>query len=160
MNLSLFVDEEQWRVIKEFPHYQVSSHGRVKHSPTGKMKVQKREVCRRKDGTVSMFYWVVILSDFKGQTGKDYRRFVHRLVALAFLGDPPTPEHTVDHIDTNAQNNHVSNLRWATKEVQHSNHRTQNQWPIAIENLPHEERLKILSGEVNIKKGNLDSELL
>ncbi len=156
MNFSLFGDEEEWRVIKEFPHYQVSSHGRVKQSLTGKMKVQKREVSRRKDGTVSMFYWVVILSDFRGQTGKNYRRFVHRLVALAFLGDPPTPEHTVDHIDTNAQNNYPSNLRWATKEVQHLNHRTHNQWPIAVENLPHHERLKKQADKAREEKSNLE----
>jgi HNH endonuclease/NUMOD4 motif len=144
MNLSLFSDDEEWRPVKEFPYYQVSSHGRVKHSLTGKMKVQKREVTRRQNGTVSMFYWVVILSDFKGQSGKNYRRFVHRLVALAFVGEPPTIDHTVDHIDTNAQNNHVSNLRWATKEEQQLNHRNKNEWPIAPENLPHEQRLEQL----------------
>jgi hypothetical protein len=144
MNLSLFVDDEEWRPVKEFPNYQVSSHGRVKHAITGKMKVQKREVIRRKNGTVSIFYWVVILSDFKGQSGKNYRRFVHRLVALAFLGEPPTEDHTVDHIDTNAQNNHVSNLRWATNEEQHRNHRTKNEWPISLENLSHAQRLDYL----------------
>src|SRR5690606_39153713 len=40
---------------------------------------------------------------------------VHRIVALAFLGDPPTKEHVVDHIDTNRQNNRPENLRWVTK---------------------------------------------
>ena len=33
---------------------------------------------------------------------------VHRIVALAFLGAPPTKEHVVDHIDTNKQNNNKS----------------------------------------------------
>ena len=40
---------------------------------------------------------------------------VHRIVATAFLGEPPTDEHVVDHIDTNRQNNRPSNLRWVTR---------------------------------------------
>lgn len=40
---------------------------------------------------------------------------VHRFVAFAFLGEPPTPQHIVDHIDTNRQNNRPENLRWLTK---------------------------------------------
>jgi hypothetical protein len=40
---------------------------------------------------------------------------VHRIVAYAFLGEPPTPSHIVDHLDTNRQNNRPENLRWLTK---------------------------------------------
>lgn len=40
---------------------------------------------------------------------------VHRIVAFAFLGEPPTPQHIVDHIDTNRRNNRPQNLRWLTK---------------------------------------------
>ena len=41
---------------------------------------------------------------------------VHRIVATAFLGEPPTENHVlVDHIDTNRQNNRPKNLRWVTK---------------------------------------------
>ncbi|MBR6311843.1 MAG: HNH endonuclease [Oscillospiraceae bacterium] len=40
---------------------------------------------------------------------------VHRIVATAFLGEPPTKAHVVDHIDTNRQNNRPSNLRWLTR---------------------------------------------
>ena len=40
---------------------------------------------------------------------------VHRIVATAFYGEPPTPQHVVDHIDTNRHNNRVNNLRWVTK---------------------------------------------
>jgi predicted transcriptional regulator len=40
---------------------------------------------------------------------------IHRIVATAFYGDPPTKEHVVDHIDTNKQNNRPENLRWVTR---------------------------------------------
>lgn len=40
---------------------------------------------------------------------------VHRIVATAFHGEPPTKEHVTDHIDTNRQNNRPDNLRWVTR---------------------------------------------
>lgn len=40
---------------------------------------------------------------------------VHRIVATAFHGPPPTAEHVVDHIDTNRRNNRPENLRWLTR---------------------------------------------
>lgn len=40
---------------------------------------------------------------------------IHRIVATAFHGDPPTPQHVVDHIDTNRRNNRPENLRWLTR---------------------------------------------
>lgn len=40
---------------------------------------------------------------------------VHRIVATAFHGNPPTPAHVVDHLDTNRRNNRPENLRWLTR---------------------------------------------
>lgn len=39
---------------------------------------------------------------------------VHRLVALAFLGDPPPSKPLCLHIDGDPQNNRLSNLRWGS----------------------------------------------
>jgi hypothetical protein len=45
--------------------------------------------------------------------GKNYLRYVHRLVALAFI---PKPEgrYEVNHIDGNKANCHIDNLEWVT----------------------------------------------
>jgi hypothetical protein len=39
---------------------------------------------------------------------------VHRIVAVAFHGNPPSKRHEVDHIDRDRANNRVENLRWVT----------------------------------------------
>jgi len=46
---------------------------------------------------------------------------VHRLVAEAFNIPNPNGYPTVDHIDRNPSNNHVSNLRWASYKTQADN---------------------------------------
>lgn len=40
---------------------------------------------------------------------------VHRIVAFAFHGNPPSSAYVVDHIDTNRRNNRPENLRWLTR---------------------------------------------
>jgi hypothetical protein len=40
---------------------------------------------------------------------------VHRIVAAAFHGEPPSSSYVVDHIDTNRRNNRSENLRWVTR---------------------------------------------
>jgi hypothetical protein len=40
--------------------------------------------------------------------------FAHTLVALRYIGQPPSPKHEIDHIDDNKSNNHYINLQWVT----------------------------------------------
>lgn len=47
----------------------------------------------------------------EGSTVKEY---VHRLVALVFIGPPPTAEHEVRHLDGKPVNNDKGNLTWGT----------------------------------------------
>lgn len=44
----------------------------------------------------------------------------HRLIALHYLPNPHNYPH-IDHIDRNKQNNHISNLRWVSREINMGN---------------------------------------
>jgi hypothetical protein len=48
--------------------------------------------------------------------GKAKNYNVHRLVADAFLGPPPSPAHQAAHIDGDGFNNRLRNLKWATQK--------------------------------------------
>jgi hypothetical protein len=56
------------------------------------------------------------------QINKQKKPFnVYVVIAHTFIGPPPSPVHTVDHKDGDSLNNHLTNLRWATKEQQARN---------------------------------------
>jgi len=88
-----------WKPIKEFPDYEISEFGIVRRLD-GKIMLQ----------FMSPVYAKVTLTRDK----KHYSRSIHRLVALAFLGKPPTEKHHAAHIDGHSWNNHYSNLKWCT----------------------------------------------
>lgn len=60
-------------------------------------------------------YGYIFYSITKG-TGIPYAigAFAHTLVALKYIGKPPTNGHEIDHLDGNKCNNHYSNLQWRT----------------------------------------------
>ena len=90
---------EEWHAISFAPGYEVSSAGRVRNARTGHIL---------KPWYAGAGYLYVNLWSSRIKIG------IHRLVAFAFLGGPPTPRHEVAHNDGNPENNAVSNLRWAT----------------------------------------------
>jgi len=51
------------------------------------------------------------------------KQFLHRLIAITFLGYPPNKDYVVDHIDRNPENNNIENLRWVTKSENSKNRR-------------------------------------
>lgn len=93
--------EAEWRVV---PGYE----GRYWVSDSG--TVFSRNVNRILKGTDLEGYRRVTLS----REGKPKSLLVHRLVALAFLGEPPEPGMGVCHNDGNTSNNVLDNLRWDT----------------------------------------------
>ena len=51
----------------------------------------------------------------KDQQAKKRHWRVHQLVAIAFLGDPPTAKHEPNHKNRNRADNSVGNLEWVTR---------------------------------------------
>lgn len=95
---------EEWRSVKDFPHYQVSSLGRVKRDEI----VLKQRICNK--------HFVINLCKEGIKTTKK----VHRLIAEVFLENPEN-KLTIDHINQDPLDNRLENLRWATHKEQANN---------------------------------------
>ncbi|MDO4932633.1 MAG: HNH endonuclease signature motif containing protein [Prevotellaceae bacterium] len=98
-----FFHEEKDCIYKE-EYYSVRDNGAVmRHAREGKRI--------RKDDNV----WTFGKPNDKTGYMEIAGQRVHRIVAVAFHGNPPTEQHVVDHIDTNRRNNRPENLRWVTR---------------------------------------------
>ena len=105
--------EEQWKVIKDYPMYEVSNLGRVRSNNNPKNpKILKQSTSKRGYKTVALVK--------EKNSNKAYTKQVHRLVAEAFIPNPDGKPF-IDHIDTNPSNNVPENLRWVTTEENSNN---------------------------------------
>ncbi len=102
--------DEDWRELREcdgktFAYsYWVSNFGKVKG-----MYGYPLSPATNGDG----YKYVVLRIQEPGAQKTPRAFYLNRLIATAFLGPAPHPEHKVDHIDTDRGNNAVENLRWA-----------------------------------------------
>jgi hypothetical protein len=102
--------QEVWKVIKDFPKYEVSTFGNVRH-------IEKQRNLKQ---TISKGYKYVGLT-LDTTTRKIV--VVHRLVAITFISNPDNKK-TVNHKDHNPLNNNVTNLEWFTQKEQNNHSRT------------------------------------
>lgn len=91
---------ENWKKIKDYPSYSVSDMGRVRNDNTGYIKVAN--YCNQYPQ----------ISLIKNKRLKS--RFIHKLVAEAFLEKPDWAE-VLTHIDGDKTNAILTNLKWATR---------------------------------------------
>lgn len=96
---------ELFKIIEEFPSYRVSDKGNIYNK-----KGEKLVIGRRKSN--SGYIQVRLYKD-----NKYHYRYVHRLVALAFIPNPNNYR-TINHINGNKLDNSISNLEWASDAQQ------------------------------------------
>lgn len=113
---------EEWKSIADWEgHYEVSNLGRIKSLRRtityvdGRKKVMPERILASAKGGSD--YLMVALK--KG--GRQWTVTVHRLVALAFLGNRPDGC-DIHHADGNKANNRASNLVWMPKGEHRSDH--------------------------------------
>lgn len=95
---------ETWLPIPGWPSYEASSLGRIRRR--GANTSEPRKPYAGKWGHL----WLCMRDG-----GRRRCVSVHRLVALAFHGLPPSPRHEAAHNDGDATNNRPENVRWATR---------------------------------------------
>jgi hypothetical protein len=92
--------EKIWKVVQEFPRYEVSNSGEIRIIAKNKIISQRTS----KDG-----YKKLNLYD-----GKLHTRSTHRVVLEAFKEKPKIKGIQCNHIDGNKLNNYADNLEWCT----------------------------------------------
>lgn len=109
---------ETWKDIEGYEgHYQVSSFGNVKSmarfrkTKNNSLAPLREKIMKQK--TTKYGYKTVHLRT----VDKSSHPSVHRLVANCFIKNNEQKQ-TVNHIDSDKQNNHVNNLEWSTHKEQ------------------------------------------
>lgn len=106
-----------WAPIPGYPGYEASTDGHIAHwHRSGRHLPYRRYL---KPSALKSGHMLVTVTD---DAGKTHRRYVHRLVLMAFVG-VPEPGMYACHYDDDPSNNHLSNLRWGTAADNGADHR-------------------------------------
>jgi hypothetical protein len=121
--------QEIWKDIKGFEGYfQVSNFGRIKSLE------RKKEYSNRKTEEIIKEKFLSICDNGNGykvvylkMNGKKKSKYVHRLVAEAFIENPNKLKE-INHKDFNKNNNNVKNLEWVDRKANITHYRGSNRY--------------------------------
>jgi hypothetical protein len=103
---------EVWKVVSDFSGYEVSDHGQVRsfwrNNGRHGYLLEINPVRILKPVTDKGYLFVSL-----HKNGKQYKKPIHQLVLIAFVGKRP-PKYEACHNDGKPNHNHVNNLRWDT----------------------------------------------
>lgn len=105
--------KEIWKPVKDFEkYYMISNKGNLKSIIKRQYSFKDKKIIETKEEkylklTNDRGYEKIILS----LNGKRYLKYIHRLVAEAFIPNPNNYKE-VNHIDSDPSNNCVENLEW------------------------------------------------
>lgn len=115
---------ERWEVIKGFPDYSISDHGRVRRDIANRGARAGHIHSPGTHGNKDNPHYFVILR----RAGRSICQSVHRLVAIHFIGDPPFPGAKVLHEDDIGTHNYWENLRWGTSKDNANDRKMNKGW--------------------------------
>lgn len=95
---------EQWKIIQDFPAYEISNHGRVRKFTKGKFIFKALRPNLKRSGYV--------YADLRNKATRK-NSLVHRLVAQAFIPNPDSKPQ-VNHKNFKVNDNRAENLEWCT----------------------------------------------
>jgi len=113
LNLDAKFGEEKWKTlifdenISPDEKYEISNYGRI-----NSFKIDTINGKLKRIGHINNFQAINV----KRNSGKQTGRYIHKLVAQNFIPNLDKEKTIVLHLDYNKDNNHVSNLKWATQK--------------------------------------------
>lgn len=137
---------EEWRSIKEYDDYEVSSLGRIRNKKTN-------NILKGLDNGLG--YKRVSLAH---PTKKKKFMYIHRIVADAFIPNKSNKP-CINHIDNNPNNNAVDNLEWCTHQentdwmIKQGRNKRTKKWLDRLHKTQEKQKKPVIS--VNINTGEI-----